>query len=388
VYLRRLTLANFRCYRALDLTLPDGPVVVVGGNAQGKSSLLEAMYVLATTRSPYATSDRDLVSWAAAEEVLPFSRVSGEVERAGGHETIEVVTVRQQGEHGEERYAKQVRLNGVTKRALDVLGHLLVVLFTPRDLEIVHGAPTERRRYLDVLLCQVDIAYCRALARYNRVLAQRNHLLRRLREKGGDRSELDFWNQRLVEDGAIVVATREVAVRRLGELANGLHAELVGADQALELAYRSQLAAGAGDSPEDLTASWAAERFAAALALRREEEVARGMTLVGPHRDDLAFRVDGVDMRTFGSRGQQRTVTQALKLAEAQLMRAETGQAPVLLLDDVLSELDGRRQAQLLDRVAADQQTIITTTEPEPPALERLAGALRLRAGDGTVLPL
>jgi DNA replication and repair protein RecF len=122
--------------------------------------------------------------------------------------------------------------------------------------------------------------------------------------------------------------------------------------------------------------------------LRREEEVARGMTLVGPHRDDLAFRVDGVDMRTFGSRGQQRTVTQALKLAEAQLMRAETGQAPVLLLDDVLSELDGRRQAQLLDRVAADQQTIITTTEPEPPALERLAGALRLRAGDGTVLPL
>jgi DNA replication and repair protein RecF len=304
--------------------------------------------------------------------------------RADGSETLEVVNVRQSGEHGEARYIKQVRVNGAQKRALDMLGRLNVVLFAPQDLELVHGAPSERRRYLDVLLCQVDAGYCRSLTRYNRVLVQRNHLLRRLRERGGDRAELEFWNERLTADGSAVWARRGATVRSLGDLATPIHAALAGSSDALVLDFRprlDQLGAFAGG---DVAA--VQSRFQAALALRRDEEIARGMTLVGPHRDDLAFAVAGVDMRTFGSRGQQRTVTLALKMAEAALMRAETGETPVLLLDDVLSELDGRRQEHLLGSIDAAQQTLITTTEPPSPALARLAGAEWLRVAGGEVV--
>jgi DNA replication and repair protein RecF len=383
MHLARLTLANFRSYRSLDLELPGGTVVVSGANAQGKSSLLEAVYVLATTRSPYAGAERELVSWAAQEEVLPFCRVAGEVLRGDGRTRLELVWVRQ-AEAGEERYAKQVRVNGVARRALDALGRLNVVLFTPRDLELVAGPPAERRRYLDVLLCQVDEAYCRALARYNRVLAQRNQLLRRLRDLGGDRSELAFWDAELAASGGQIVARRSAAVARLGELAGAFHDELAGAPEPLEVRYLPKLdEAGVAAAGQELLVA----AFGGSLALRREEEIARGMTLTGPHRDDLAFQVRGVDMRTYGSRGQQRTVTLALKRAEAALMRAETGEAPVLLLDEVLSELDARRQACLLAAIDAAQQTLLTTTEPDNPALARLDGALRLQVVAGELRP-
>ncbi len=381
MYVRRVVLANFRGYRGLDLALPAGSVLVVGDNAQGKSTLLEALYVLATTRSAYAGSDRELIHWDAAREALPFSRVSGEVVRATGVEVIEVVNVRQAGGPGDERFTKQVRLNGSLRRAMDVLGRLNVVLFTPRNLELIHGGPAERRRYLDVLLCQVDGAYCRALASYNRVLAQRNALLRRLRERRGERAELAFWDDRLAEDGGLVLARRAAATALLAELAEGVHTELAG-DGRLVVDYRPALVAGAplGGSQPAFQAALLAD-----LAARLDDELARGVTLSGPHRDDLSFRVAGVDMRTYGSRGQQRTVTLALKLAEAGLMRAETGELPVLLLDDVLSELDERRQACVLDHVNAHQQTLITTTHAEAPVLGRLRAPLMLRVAAAQV---
>ena len=194
VYVRRISLTNFRIYRRLDLTLPCGTIVVSGRNAQGKTSLLEAIYMLSTTRAPYTTPDRQLVGWYALDDVMPFSRVQGEVMRSGETVGIEVVTVRQAPEQGDDRFTKRARLDGVPKRALDVIGTLNAVLFTPRDLELVAGAPAERRRYLDVLLCQIDRPYCRALSSYNRLLTQRNHLLRRLRDRGGDRGELAFWD--------------------------------------------------------------------------------------------------------------------------------------------------------------------------------------------------
>ncbi len=268
---------------------------------------------------------------------------------------------------------------------MDLLGHLNVVLFTPRDLELVAGGPAERRRYLDVLLCQVDRVYCRALARYNRALVQRNHLLRRLRDRGGDRAELAFWDQRLAQDGGLVLARRWGAVTRLSRLANAVHADLAGSSAPLETSYSGTVAADGVDAsaPEAMTAL-----FLAGLAARRDEELARGMTLAGPHRDDLRLTVDGVDMRSFGSRGQQRTVTVALKLAEAQLMADVAGEAPVLLLDDVLSELDGRRQTFLLARVDGARQTLITATDPDSPALAQLPDALRLHVSDAIVRPV
>ena len=438
MYLRRLSLTDFRCYRRLDVTLPCGTIVLVGRNAQGKTSILEACYVLATTRSPLTTTDRELIHWAAAEEVMPFSRVWGEVALAGGHQTVEVLNVRQAVEQGEERFAKRLRVNNVPRRALDVLGLLNVVLFSPHDLELVDGAPSERRLYLDVLLCQIDRVYCTALSRYNRVLVQRNHLLRRLRERGGNRSELEFWNDQLISEGAVLLERRLATVLHLGELAAEIHAELVGpaasplpgaelanghaSPSRLALAYRST-AHGATPSvsrPRGAVggAGWLAEagapypasnpplpglsgpaaapgppgraelaaQFASVLAERTAEEIARGMTVVGPHRDDLAFSVDGVNMRTYGSRGQQRTVVLALKLAEARLMWSTTGERPVLLLDDVLSELDGDRRRFLLSHVDPQQQTLITTTDLANLPEEFLAGALVLEVEGGQIV--
>jgi len=382
VYLHRLELVNFRCYRHLEIDLPKGPILLVGANAQGKTSLLEAAFVLATTRAPYGILDRMLIHWGAGDEVIPFSRVWGQVERTGGPSTIDIVNVRTTATPGDERFTKRLRLDDAPRRAMDVIGTLNVVLFTPRDIDLIHGAPAERRRYLDVLLCQIDRNYVRALGQYNHVVVQRNHLLRRLRDRGGDRSELAVWDEPLVTHGARILSRRAAAARQLDALAHQLHIELVGDDQRLGIAYRSQVVEAGGDaatdptrSPDDLYAAPGvaadaasaeaelAQRFRRLLAGRREEEIARGVSLIGPHRDDLELRLDGVDLRPFGSRGQQRTVTLALKLAEAGVMWRTTGERPVLLLDDVLSELDRNRRQRLLAHVSAHEQALITTTD-------------------------
>lgn len=399
MFVRHLSLTEFRCYRSLDLTLPCGTVLIVGRNAQGKTSLLEAIYVLATTRSPLAGAERETVHWALGCDGIGFSRVWGEVARAGQTDTLEVLQACQPGEDGEPRFTKRVRLNQAPRRALDLLGRLNVVLFSPRDVEIVAGAPGERRRYLDVLLCQTDPDYCRALARYNRVLTQRNHLLRRLRERGGDRAELRYWDERLAQDGGTIAARRAETVAALDRLAALLHAELTGAEGAagaepLALHYRPGFAAAPaalrqaallgiaeppaayGDAGE---AAAFGERILEALVARRAEDLARGVTQVGPHRDDLGFSLGAVDARTYGSRGQQRTIALALKMAEAQRMWSETGERPVLLLDDVLSELDAERRRFLLDRIDPAQQTLLTVTDRAGIPEGGLAGALVLR---------
>lgn len=418
VYVRRLTLTNFRCYRRLDLTLPCETIVVCGRNAQGKTSLVEAVYCLATTRSPTASADREVVHWQAAEDGIPFSRVHGEVARADGAVTLDIVTALQSTDAEEPRYGKRVQVNGVPRRALDVLGHLNVVLFTPQDIEVVAGAPAERRRYLDVLLCQIDRAYCRALSTYNQVLAQRNHLLRKLRDRSGKPDELAFWDERLAHVGGQLIERRLATVVALDALAAPLHGDLVDAADPhgpLEVRYLPGLRparrtawqpalAGLAETPApyaDLPpdADGLAARLHDALGAQRADDIARAATQAGPHRDDLAFRLGGIDMRTYGSRGQQRTVILALKLAEAQRMWSETGERPVLLLDDVLSELDAVRRRHLLARIEPRQQTIITTTQvdalpdPLPPdtlvlEVEAAAVVAARRAGRAVTPPV
>lgn len=400
VFLRQLGLINFRCYERLELTLPCGTIVVAGRNAQGKTSLLEAAYVLATTRSPHARADRELVRWAATDDVLPYCRVWGDVHRAGHVDSIEVVGVLEPASDGSSRYKKQARVNNAARRALDVIGVLNVVLFTPRDLQLVDGPPSERRRYMDVLRCQVDRDYCLALSRYNRALSQRNHLLRQLRDRGGDRDQLAYWNDEVADHGSLIVAQRLQAVAKLNDIAAGIHSELTEGVAPFTIHYRTSLHPGDDVAPGIPTGDRAragqrvdqeaiGATFRAGLAERRDEEIARGVTVLGPHRDDLRFLVDDVDMRVYGSRGQQRTVTLALKLAEARLMWLETGERPVLLLDDVLSELDPGRRAHLLAHVDAHQQTIITTTEPQhlPEDFLRRATLITIANASATVAP-
>lgn len=401
--LRQLSLTNFRCYRQLTLTLPDGPVVLAGRNAQGKTSLLEAVYTLATSRAPHGVADRQLIHWdAGREEILPFSRIQGEVERREGLMTIEVLSATQEADEDADgpRLVKRIRVNQAPRRAMDLLGQFNVVLFTPQDLAIVAGAPAERRRYLDGLLCQVDPAYCRALSRYNQILTQRNHLLRLIRERRGGASELAFWDERLVQDGVLVLARRMEATTQLEAIAVDLHERMTGEEGLLALNYHVSWAEPSADGqigpPVGFALSDTAtgggqvltDAFAAALERSRPAQLARGVTLVGPHRDDLSFRVGGVDMRGFGSRGQQRSVALALKLAEARLMAQRRGDWPVVLLDDVLSELDPGRRARLLSLLEDVDQTMLTTADQAMLPADWLRRATLLAVEAGTVRPL
>jgi DNA replication and repair protein RecF len=356
--LTHLTLHNFRNYVRLDFDVPSAVTVLLGDNAQGKTNLLEAIYYLATTRSPHAGADNELVNWLAAEqEPLPYARLVGRMVRGASESTIEI-TLTQQA-NSETRYRKQIRLNGVAKRAMDVLGQLNVVLFLPEDITLVSGSPSLRRRYLDATLCQIQPAYCRMLSRYNQVVTQRNALLRDLRERGGDPGQLAFWDGRLVEHGAYIASHRWEALLALDQLAHSIHGKLTDGGEQLHLRYVPSVET---DGPAGTDAVGAA--FRAQLWALRQREIASGMTLVGPHRDEVRFVVNDIDAGIYGSRGQQRTSALALKLAEVDLMRRETGQQPVLLLDDVLSELDEHRRRFLVHALEDGvEQVIITTTD-------------------------
>ncbi len=358
--LTHLTLHNFRNYVRLELDLLPGVTLLLGDNAQGKTNLLEAIYYLATSRSPHAGAERELVNWLAVEqEPLPYARLAGQVVRAERELTIEITLTRQA--HNGYRYRKQIRLNGVSRRAMDLLGRLTAVLFTPEDIALVSGSPGRRRRYLDAMLCQIDPAYCRALTRYNKIVTQRNALLRDLRERGGDPAQLTFWDEQLVEHGALLVARRRAALTALDDLAGAVHGALTDGAEHLRLRYEPSVTLS-----DEATTEAIGVAFRRQLLDLRPREIPAGVTLVGPHRDEVRFSIHGVDAGVYGSRGQQRTTALALKLAEVQLMHRETGHRPVLLLDDVLSELDRHRRRFLLRWVASaegPEQTVVTATD-------------------------
>lgn len=368
--LTHLSLFNFRNYVRLELDLPPGVTILLGDNAQGKTNLLEAVYYLATSRSPYAGADREIVNWLSAEqEPLPYARLVGRVARADTTVLLEII-ISQQSENG-SRYQKQVRLNGVGKRAMDLLGQLNVVLFLPQDVDLVSGPPALRRRYLDAMLCQVDAHYCRTLAGYNQIVTQRNALLRDMGERGGDPGQLAFWDERLTGLGSYLVAQRQEAISVLDELAHDIHAQLTDGLEQLHLQYFPSV-----DLQNERTAAEIQSAYEAQLRGLRPRELGAGVTLAGPHRDEMRFLIDGMDAGIYASRGQQRTAALAIKLAEVALMRRATGEQPLLLLDDVLSELDVHRRQFLLGVLAGgQQQAVITTTDLQSLPAAFLAGS-------------
>lgn len=373
--LAHLSLSNFRNYSRLELELPPGSTVFQGDNAQGKSNLLEAVYYLATSRSLRAESDAELVNKGSAE---PYLRVYGKVERSDGSLELEVSL--SLSEHGVQ---KRIRVNGIPRRASDLVGRLKVVIFSPEDIELVYGSPSLRRRYLDITCSQMDGRYLRALQRYNKVLAQRNSLLRLIAEGRAQKDELGFWSKELISNGAYLVEQRRGLVAALGELARSIHSDLTQAQELLEVHYLPSLSLAPGTNRTDIEAA-----FAGALESGLEKEIAQGVTLAGPHRDDASFIVNSLDVGSFGSRGQQRTVALALKLAESSFMRSQAGEPPLLLLDDVLSELDSRRRAQLLGALRGDEQVLITTTDLDHFLPDFLAKASLFRVANGQIEPV
>lgn len=385
--IRYLSLTNFRNYSRLELALPDRSLLLFGANAQGKTSLLEAIHVLATGTSPFASVDRQMVRWGAADEALPYARVWAEVERQSATFEIEIIIEQLKLANGSDRTQKTVRIDRTRRRQADLAGRLNAVLFAPQDIDIVAGPPSRRRAYMDVTRSQVDATYAQSLARYEELRRQRNAALKHLRDAGGDRSQLTPFEEGLARAGSLILVRRNSLVRELSERAGAIQRELTGQLEWLRLVYEPNVAPEpAAESVDALHAYRDGQSNAlggasmadmeralrSALRTRRREEIARGITLVGPHRDDLRFiggspdqGTHAVDLGVFGSRGQQRTAVLSLKLAELAWMKDCTKESPVLLFDEVLAELDRRRRDLLLSQVCDVEQALLTGTDPE-----------------------
>jgi DNA replication and repair protein RecF len=373
--LKHLSLTHFRNFARLDVQVPPHAVLIVGRNAQGKTSLLEAVYYLATLDSFHADSDRQLINFLEARNLLAVARLQATFVRQGREHQLEIRVIKEQTRNGVERSRKEVLLDGVKRKASEVIGQFQAVLFLPQMLQIVEGSPRHRRRYLDLALAQVQSQYAEQAGEYESVLTQRNALLRQLSENGGDPSQLDFWDQRLAARGAQVLAARFGAIQEMEQFAGRLHHELTRGAEVLRLSYQPSydpLPAPAGqrtllDAPTDrsgISVEKIESGYLAALQKARREDIARGTTSLGPHRDELRFLGNGVDLGSYGSRGQVRTTLLTLKLAELEWMHARSGHRPVLLLDEVLAELDEARRADLLGRLqASSDQVLLTTTD-------------------------
>jgi DNA replication and repair protein RecF len=339
---------------------------------------LEAIYYLATSRSPYTTSDRQLINWNAEQDMLPFAKIGAEVvSREWMLNRIEVTLTCEPGGLNGERFHKEIRVNGVSRRVMDLIGQINVVMFLPQDLALIEGAPVERRRYMNVTLSQTDTDYVRALINFEKILTQRNALLKRIAESGASPSELDYWDEQLADSSGILVAGRQRLLRELEVKARRVHHDLSGGAEDLELHYRPGFTATAHNTGQlsfdvlgldlnrQLAADEVASQFRERLAALQREEIERGMTLIGPQRDELRLMVNGHDLGLYGSRGQIRTAVMALKLAELEWMRDAVGEWPILLLDEVIAELDVKRRAYLLEHISDASQILLTTTEPD-----------------------
>ena len=387
MHITHLSLTNFRNYGRLELPLPQGPILLYGNNAQGKTNLLEAIYYLATTRSPHADNDAQLLNWNAAQanEPIVVGRLVANIATANDTHQLEMRLIQEQkpapSQYRNFSFRRQALLDRRKVRLMDLLGTIRVVLFLPEDVQLLTGSPANRRRYMDITLCQIDPVYCRALSDYNKVLEQRNALLRQIAEGQSSRDILPIYTEKLVGLGSIIFSRRSTFLTNISRETQRIHYEhLTAGRESIRLLYlprlsikKTRLAPGENSDPTTLS-DWlethqgqtekVSERFAKLLQESLATDIARGVTTVGPHRDDWSFQLNGRSLSSFGSRGQQRTAILALKMGEINWMTAVTGERPILLLDEVVAELDEQRRSALLSYVTETTQAILTATDP------------------------
>ncbi len=376
MYLTHLSLTNFRAFARLDMDVPRRTLLLVGDNAQGKTSILEAIYLLATFTSFHAPNDRQMINFMAIREPLAVARLVAEFRSAEKLHHIEVRLIQENNPNGAQvRFRKEILLDGIKRTVHEAIGQFNAVIFLPQMMRVIEGGPDDRRRYLNLALAQAMPGYSRALHEYTQALAQRNALLKQLNERGGDPEQVVYWDSLLVERGALLIHARIAALQELEQLAARIHHRLTNGQEVLRLVYQpgydpvsrpeGQIALPMQTSVNRTGFSQERIRqgFLQRLADVRREEVARGVTTVGPHRDDIRFMSNGIDLGDFGSRGQVRTAMLALKLAEVTWMKNRTGEWPVLLLDEILAELDVQRRADLQSYLNEYEQTMLTTTD-------------------------
>lgn len=327
-------LDQFRNYEKLELEFDSGTNLFYGDNAQGKTNILEAVYLCGTTRSHRAGKDREMIRFGSEESHICMKLQKGEIPYR-----VDM--------HLKKNRSKGIAINGsAVRKASELIGLGNFVFFSPEDLNIIKNGPAERRRFLDMELCQLDRIYLYQLSNYNKLLVQRNHLLKDYAGYQDADTMLDIMDEQLVQHGTVIIQAREAFTEKLNGIIGEIHSNLSGGREMLEVSYELDTST---------------EQFAGKLRQNRERDIRSKMTNCGPHRDDLCFRIKEVDIRRFGSQGQQRTAALSLKLAEIEIVRQSVKDTPVLLLDDVLSELDSNRQRYLLESIH-DIQTMITCT--------------------------
>lgn len=332
--IKSIELAEYRNYDFLTLQFDKGINILFGDNAQGKTNILEAIYVAATTKSHKGSKDREIIKFDSEE-----AHIRTYIEKDGVETKIDM--------HLRKSKSKGIAIDGQKiKKAADLLGLCNIVFFSPEDLSIIKNGPAERRRFVDMELCQLDNFYLYNLNHYNKIVNQRNVLLKDMFMNPGLRDTLSIWNSQLVSFGSKIIERRMLFVEQLNEIIYEIHKKLSGGKEEIEIRYEPEVTI---------------EDFESKLENSQERDIRSKMTNVGPHRDDFSFYVNGIDIRKYGSQGQQRTAALSLKLAEIELVKKITKDSPILLLDDVLSELDSNRQNYLLNSIG-DIQTIITCT--------------------------
>jgi len=375
MHLTHLSLTNFRLFSRLDMDVPRRILLLMGSNAQGKTSLLEAIFYMATFSSFHTQSDRQLLNFIATREDLSVARMVTSYQRADRTHRLEVRLIQDSNGNGGARLRKEVLLDGVKTPPTQVIGHLNAVILLPQMTGIIEDGPDERRRYLNLVIAQARSSYTRALSEYNQALTQRNALLKMLYERNGDSSQLAYWDEVIASRGTILISARIEAIQELEQLAKRIHEQLTGSSEVIRLIYQPSydplpppqnqfaLPMQVQVQRDGLTLERIKQGFLERLSAIRGEEIARGVTTIGPHRDEMRVLCNGVDLTDFGSRGQIRTALLSLKLAEVDWLKQKTGEWPVLLLDETLAELDTQRRNYLLGYLENAEQVILTTTD-------------------------
>ncbi len=358
MYIESIELKDYRNYKELHMDFSQGTNILYGDNAQGKTNILESVYVCCTTKSHRSSKDRELIYFGKEE-----SHIKLQVRKDGVPYRIDM--------HLKKNKPKGVAVNGVPiRKASELFGIINVVFFSPEDLNIIKNGPAERRRFIDLELCQLNRLYVHALVQYNRIVTQRNKLLKELAFKPEYESTLDIWDMQMVQYGKEVMRYRAQFIDDLNDIIVSIHHKLSGEKEDLKVIYEPHT------DPEMLEE---------VLKKNRAQDIRQKTTLNGPHRDDISFHINGIDIRKFGSQGQQRTTALSLKLAEIEIVKKIVKDYPILLLDDVLSELDSSRQNHLLEGID-HIQTVITCTGLDEFVNHRFQIDKVFRVVDGTVI--
>ncbi len=345
MFLTHLSLTHFRTYTRLDMDVPRRIVLLVGDNAQGKTSILEAVYFFATFTSFHASSDKQLLNFYASQEPLAVARLVAEFDREGKHHRMEVRLIQEPVGPMGSRTRKEILVDGVKRTAQEALGIFNAVIFLPQMMTILEGGPDERRRYLNLAISQAIPGYARALSEYQQALTQRNALLKQLSERGGAPDQLLYWDEILADRGSLIIYARIAAIQEMERIAAEFHEKLTRREEVLRLVYQPAYDPARPQNGQmglpiqtpvqrnGIPMAQIRQGFMERLSAIRGEEIARGMTTIGPHRDELRFLGNGRDLGDYGSRGQMRTALLALKLAEVQWLKQRTGQNPFTTTD-------------------------------------------------------